>query len=58
MALRADLTHDVERRTIIMDTDEALAGEYVGVMLAAISVWIALFIAGLSIGGYFALSRL
>jgi hypothetical protein len=49
-----------------MDTDEALAGEYVGVMLAAITItitititiWIVLVAAGLSIGGYFALTRL
>lgn len=41
-----------------MDMEDALAGEYVGVMLAAIGIWIALVVAGLSIGGYFMLSRL
>jgi len=41
-----------------MDTDEALAGEYVGVMLAAIGIWIVVIVTGLALGGYFALRHL
>ena len=41
-----------------MDTDEALAGEYVGVMLVAIGLWIALIVAGFALGGYFAFRHL
>jgi hypothetical protein len=42
----------------VMDQEEALAGDYVGVMLVAIAMWIALVVAGVMAGGYFALTRL
>lgn len=41
-----------------MEMEDALADDYVGVMLVAIGIWIALIVAGLVLGGYFALSHL